>query len=592
MAVTLRKLSATSCFVFLDQTMTPAEHQQNIGKARANYAANLGAHLDNLQQIVDQLKSATSGSELLREFYLKIHNLSGSAATAGYSRISRWAQLLEADIQKDLPTDFAKEQTQKTEPFKPLPKQRIKFYSDSIETLEQLIREGTDSSLNHSPSSSSTIVAQTSPRLTYTIYLIEPDQDIGKEMEAQLNHAGFSVLRFSDPENANRAIDECRPDAILTNLNSLTPSSSNTTDAGESSPSVLNPVSFKESIGCCDIPVIFISSRNDWEARLAAVRAGGKAYVTFPIDYMQLFNQLDRLVKRPNKEPFRVLIVDDQELLAEHYASVLRQANVQVETLNSSGELLKTIAHFKPELILMDIYMPHVSGTEAASVIRQHQELIGIPIIFITAESDTDKIQHMALQDGDDLLQKPIKDSQLITTVKLRAERARTLNTLMFRDGLTGLLNHSTLKSRLQTELERSHRLNKPLSFVMLDLDHFKDVNDSHGHATGDKVLKSLARMLDDRLRKSDQIGRYGGEEFGIILPDTNQIAATVIIDEIREQFAALAYSSDEINFHCTFSAGIAQLDGNDNADTLINRADEMLYLAKNSGRNRVVHSH
>lgn len=571
--------------------MTSAEDQQKIVKLRTNYAASLGPRLENLQQLIDQLKSAACGPEPLQELFLQIHNLSGSAATFGYSRISRWAQILEADIQKDLQKDLPTKQTQKTEPFKPLTEERINFYSDSIDTLQQLIKEGSDNNLTPLAPLNSKMVSQTTPRHTYSIYLIESDNDTGKEIKAQLKHAGFSVLLFTDPANANQAIDECRPDAILANLNSLSAVSSDTGKAKESEPLALNPMSFKQSIGCSDIPIIFISSRNDWEARLAAVRAGGKAYITVPIDYLQLFNQLDRLVKRLNKEPFRVLIVDDQELLAEHYATVLRHANIQVETLNSSGELLKTIAHFKPELILMDIYMPHVSGTEAASVIRQHQELIGIPIIFITAENDTDRIQLMALQDGDDLLQKPIRDNQLITTVKLRAERARTLNTLMFRDGLTGLLNHSTLKSRLETELERSHRLNKPLSFVMLDLDHFKQVNDSHGHSTGDKVLKGLARMLDDRLRKSDQIGRYGGEEFGIILPDTNQIAATVIMDEIREQFAALAYSSDDINFHCSFSAGIAQLESNDNADTLINRADEMLYLAKSNGRNKVVHS-
>jgi diguanylate cyclase (GGDEF)-like protein len=408
---------------------------------------------------------------------------------------------------------------------------------------------------------------------------VEDDELLGTEIQSQLQYLGFSVQLFSDATSARHAISTQQPDAILLDVTLL--------EGKFGGPEL---AAFIKDFQAERVPVIFISSRGDWQARLAAVRAGGEAYLTKPIDYMKLLNQLDRVTQRSGKEPYRVLIVDDTAELARHYALILRKAGMQVETLNQPENILKAIANLKPEFIVLDLYMPGVSGMEAANVIRQHQDLLGVPIVFLSTEQDRD-IQLRALQNGDFFLQKPISDDHLIATITSRAERARALNALMYRDGLTGLLNHSTLKSQLETEIHRAQRVDSTLCFVMLDLDHFKTVNDTYGHPAGDRVLKGLSRMLKERLRKTDQIGRYGGEEFGVILPDTDQASAMKIMDKIRQHFSALSYTADGTHFHCTFSAGIAQTTSDDNAGTLSKRADEMLYSAKQNGRNTIVAS-
>ncbi len=168
-----------------------------------------------------------------------------------------------------------------------------------------------------------------------------------------------------------------------------------------------------------------------------------------------------------------------------------------------------------------------------------------------------------------------------------RAQRARQLAEMMTKDSLTGLLQHARVKERLDHELQRSERTGEPLSVVMLDIDHFKKVNDNYGHLIGDQVISSVANLLKQQLRKTDIIGRYGGEEFLLILPDCNQQQAFALVEQLRQSFASLPFSFDYHNFHCTFSAGISQAKATDDTDQLIDQADKALYSSKHAGRNQ-----
>jgi diguanylate cyclase (GGDEF)-like protein len=287
-------------------------------------------------------------------------------------------------------------------------------------------------------------------------------------------------------------------------------------------------------------------------------------------------------------EPLKVLIVDDMEVLAEHYATVLRTSGMRVETVSNVDHLLEKLSDFQPELILMDIHMPQCSGLDVAKVIRQKDELIGVPIIFLSTESDP--LQRLFAMElgGDDFLQKPVTNEHLLASVRTRALRFRKLRSYMLNDGLTGLFNHVSIKTLLEAEISRSQRQTKPLSFAMIDIDHFKVVNDTYGHPAGDRVLKNVARMLKKRLRKSDLIGRYGGEEFAIILPETDVKTAEKILNDVRENFSRITQQNANDQFCCTLSAGITQLIPGDSIDRMISAADTALYEAKKGGRNRV----
>ena len=163
------------------------------------------------------------------------------------------------------------------------------------------------------------------------------------------------------------------------------------------------------------------------------------------------------------------------------------------------------------------------------------------------------------------------------------------LRSFMVRDSLTGLLNHTAIKDLLEGEVAGTIRLKKPLSFAMIDIDHFKQVNDSYGHPVGDRVIKSLARLLKQRLRTSDLVGRYGGEEFAVVLVDADRMTAMKVLDTIRNDFSQLRHLAGGIEFSVTFSCGIADVSQFPDATKLSDAADKALYKAKHAGRNRVM---
>ncbi|NTW98264.1 MAG: diguanylate cyclase, partial [Oscillochloris sp.] len=177
----------------------------------------------------------------------------------------------------------------------------------------------------------------------------------------------------------------------------------------------------------------------------------------------------------------------------------------------------------------------------------------------------------------------------LVAAVTSRIRRARVMRSQMLRDSLTGLFNHSVTEDLLAREISRARRNQSPLSMVLIDLDHFKQVNDRYGHAAGDRVLKSLSRMLQQRLRISDLIGRYGGEEFVVLMPDTEGQSALRVIDSIRERFAQVRHRSGTAEFSVTFSGGVASFQTAGDAATLSESTDIALYQAKHHGRNQLV---
>ncbi len=535
------------------------EIQRQLESLKKAYAATLVERVEEIISALKELHEQDDPHECLQEIFRQIHSLSGSAGTFGFNSLGEQARQLELSLneylqQEKLPDSKA-----------------IAYFNSGLQKLLNLVTQGPDNDELDEPRPKQLTDKETG-RL---FYIYEDDEEHGRNLCLHLSHYGFEARTFHTTEAIRSAIKQQRPDALI--LDIMTPEGP------------LAGTELAASVRQDDdtpIPVIFTSGINTWESRLAAVRAGGTAYIIKPVDIALLVESLDRITLRIKAEPYRVLIVDDATELAQHYSLVLRQRGMHTEILTEPTEILTRMEDVKPELILLDFYLPGITGLEIARVIRQHHNYFSTPIVFLSTETNLN-IQLNALQQGDEFLEKPISDAQLISAVESRIERARALNQLMYHDSLTGLLNQLTLKRRLETELARCQRQNSPLSYLMLDIDLFKQVNDQYGHVVGDQVLKSLARLLKERLRRTDHIGRYGGEEFGIIMPDTEPQIALDIIEHIRKHFAELSFQKKGQSFNCSFSAGIACSREFKQEKSIIEAADSALYESKDKGRNQ-----
>lgn len=409
------------------------------------------------------------------------------------------------------------------------------------------------------------------------IYICDDDPLLIEQLSTQLQCFGYLTVSFIDPAELGAAMVAKRPSLVIMDI--IFPNGVRGTDVFAAINDKMDP----------PVPAIFISARDDFEVRLDAIKAGGEAYFHKPVNALDMVTTIDDLTAQKKPEPCRVLVVDDEPEIAAYHSLLLQEAHMITCQVHKPERVLEVLKEFRPDLLLMDMYMPGCNGRDLAKLVRQVPDYFGLPIVFLSSETDKCK-QFSAMRVGaEGFLTKPIRPEDLVAAVAIRAERMRALRMLMARDSLTGLFNHSTTTQMLENAIANAGRQHESLCFAMIDVDRFKSVNDTYGHPVGDQVLLALARILQQRLRNSDIVGRYGGEEFAVILSGITLEAATRIIDQLREDFGKIRFKAGEFEFSCAFSGGVAAFPQCNNMKELREAADSALYQAKENGRNRVV---
>jgi len=286
-----------------------------------------------------------------------------------------------------------------------------------------------------------------------------------------------------------------------------------------------------------------------------------------------------------------ILIVDDDQQVSQLISCILSEENYHIEIANSGNEALYHNKLKSFDLILLDINMPGLNGYDLCSQLKGSYETKEIPIIFLTGNSLPENIVKGLKCGAIDYITKPFNSSELAARIKNHLQMKHNRDFLKERalmDGLTKLYNHSYIHERLSEEISNSKRHSLDLSLIMMDLDNFKMVNDTYGHKLGDCVLRRVSSTIMDLIREEDIAGRYGGEEFIVILPNTDHSAAYKVAEKIRHAVRSLSWDSDKLNV--TLSGGVHSLNG-ETVNSFIEKTDMLLYKAKNSGKDRIIKS-
>ena len=302
----------------------------------------------------------------------------------------------------------------------------------------------------------------------------------------------------------------------------------------------------------------------------------------------------------PSSRDMKVLVADDSPIYRKLVEQSLSQERYTVLLAKSGRQAMDLFIEHQPALVITDWSMPDISGIELCRRIRQDCQHFYAYVILLTGNTDKEEVIEGLAAGADDYLTKPFHPGELQARLRVGRrivdlhrevqDKNRQLEEMALTDPLTGLPNRRASDFWASRQLSAAVRHDFPIWVVMADLDHFKSINDTHGHDAGDIVLKSFAEILKTNTRKSNICGRLGGEEFLVVITHVEKKNVAIAVERIREQFQAQTFTVAGRTFSATASFGIAGIGATDRPDfsDLVTRADAVLYSAKRQGRNRV----
>ncbi|MBK8259543.1 MAG: diguanylate cyclase [Polyangiaceae bacterium] len=339
------------------------------------------------------------------------------------------------------------------------------------------------------------------------------------------------------------------------------------------------------------LPIAFMSSDTSLHARVEAVHAGASLYLKKPLDLDALSTALRDLVHETSSVRPRALVVDSDASFGAAVVELLRVNGIDARALSDPKAALSAVEYFRPDVLLAEMVMPVVGGLDLCRILRTTPPFRTLPILLMSNKGDVETRIQAFEAGADDHIGKPLVPKELLARVRGRLDRQRLLRDRAERDSLTGLLLRGPVVDALVAKLADAQRKHSVLSVALIDLDGFKDVNDTYGHLAGDRVLVTLGRLLATRFRAEDLRGRWGGEEFLVAFPgEPSEVAEGLVLRVLRELRETRFSSDQDQPFHITFSAGVATYPSDGlNVESLLKSADRRLYSAKHAGKNRVI---
>ncbi|AVI61520.1 EAL domain-containing protein [Halomonas sp. GFAJ-1] len=417
---------------------------------------------------------------------------------------------------------------------------------------------------------------------TIDILLIDDDPDFSNQLSEVLSQYGYQAHCQDDITQLDQAIADYDPVALIVDMDF----------SGQRFAGANHVSSWRQSSGA-PLPVFFVSGYDSFELRLASVRAGGTHYLRKPLDIPKLVSLLNSELNIAPSEPYRVMLVDDDNDLLKLYDEFLTNAGYNVTIATSAQDALRLLEQSHPELILIDVYMPGCNGIELGKIIRQHEEFATIPLLFMSAAADTDMQLACARLANDEFINKPIELWRLLMVVKSRVKKGRHLRSHIgtltvadaqaAHDSLTALPKLASLLRDIEKALP-SQTPENVIAVAKIDIRDFHTINNLHGYYFGDEVLQRLTWELTQRINPGDTLYRESGDEFLLLTQaHTNQASVERYISSLIKAIEDAQIVSKHGMMVLTADVGVVFSTKNSTAGELLDHADMAIFKAKKS---------
>jgi two-component system cell cycle response regulator len=439
-----------------------------------------------------------------------------------------------------------------------------------------------------------------------------------KLLEAKLSSEYYDVLTATSGEEALTRVAQDSPDIIL--LDVMMP--------GMDGFEVCKRI--KSNPAYAHIPVVMVTALTDSTDKVRGLEAGADDFLSKPVNDTALMARVRSLVRlkmtvdewrarsttanqlgleddnstvmNERVEEARILIIDDQQFEADKIAETLHRDNDIVIPVTSGIEAMELVSQHDFDLVIVSLNLKNEDGLRLCSHLKSNERTRSVPILMVATDDDLDRVARGLEIGAHDYVMRPVDRNEILARARTQIRRRRFQERLQanyqvslsmaLTDPLTGLYNRRYMEVHLQKLLVKNDEAKKHLCVLLLDIDHFKKINDTYGHGVGDEVLKTLAFRLKDSLRSFDLVARLGGEEFVVILPDTNEEMSHFVSERLRRTIGdrPIKCSAPSGEIIVTTSIGGAFIEpGNHTVQSVLDRADKALYSAKETGRNCTV---
>lgn len=426
------------------------------------------------------------------------------------------------------------------------------------------------------------------------VLLLTEDERLAHQLQLAGSSRGLDVLTAEGSREARRTLAQSAPAAVVVDGSlrggcpeAPQPAGTPTSTAELNARSAPALAAVHELGRAGELPTVLLTEAEEQVDRVAAARVGVNGFLS---RRLEADGVADALVERLRAVPVeRVLACDDDPAVLETVRGVLEPSGLRVRLETDPRRFWEVLLAESPDLVLLDVDMPHVDGLELCRILRHDPTFTTLPVMFLTGHHDRGLVQRAFDTGADDVVVKPVLAAELQARVRSRLDRSRLLRRMVENDALTGLHNRRASLTALDRLISLARRHQQPMCLAVLDIDRFKDVNDSHGHAAGDAVLRELGRKLRAAFRTGDVAARWGGDELVVGMYGMGRHDGVQRLAEVLEELRDTDFDGEGCVFTASFSGGVAEhpADGG-TVDELYRAADEALRLAKRAGGDQV----